>query len=41
MWKFLDDLSQNDPEEYKRFVDGQMKEMKQEISKEKEAEAKS
>lgn len=40
MWKMLDTMAQNDPGEYKRFIDKQMSEMKQEISKEKEAEDK-
>jgi len=40
MWKMLDDMAQNDPEEYKRFIGEQMAEMKTEIGKEKEAEDK-
>ncbi len=40
MWKMLDSMAQKDPAEYKRFIDQQMSEMKQEIHKEKEAEDK-
>ncbi len=39
-WKFLDELSQSNPDEYKKFIDGQMKEMKEEVVKEKEEEVK-
>lgn len=28
MWKHLDNMSQNEPEEYKRFIEEQMGEMK-------------
>eukprot|EP00347_Sterkiella_histriomuscorum_P009421 403341278 len=39
-WKFLDNLQQSSPEEYKKFIDEQMTEMKTEISKEKDEEVK-
>ena len=29
MWKMMDDMQQNDPNEYKKFVDGNMKEMRE------------
>lgn len=38
MWKYLDDLSQNNPDEYKKFISSQMEEMKHEIKKDKEKE---
>ena len=41
MWKFLDNMAETDPEEYKRFIGQQMSEMKEEVGKEKEAEKKS
>ena len=35
-WKFLDNLAESSPEEYNKFIQGQMSEMKEEIHKEKE-----
>ena len=29
MWKMMDEMSQNDPEGYKKYVDSNMKEMKE------------
>ncbi len=40
MWKMLDDMAESNPDKYKKFIDEQMKEMKQEINREKEVEAK-
>ena len=37
-WKFLDNMAESDPEEYQKFIDGQMKEMKTEMKKEEEKE---
>ena len=39
-WKFLDNLHESSPEEYKKFIDEQMQEMKSTIGKEKEEETK-
>ena len=39
-WKFLDNLAETNPDEYKKFIEGQMTEMKQEVTKEKEEEVK-
>lgn len=35
MWKMMDEMSQNDPEEYKKFVDGNMREMQDSQKEEK------
>ena len=40
MWKYLDNMAESNPDEYKKLIDEQMKEMKQEVDKEKEAEKK-
>lgn len=39
-WKFLDNMAESDPDQYKKFIDEQMKDMKKEIKKEKEEEVK-
>jgi hypothetical protein len=39
-WKFLDNLSESNPDEYKKYIEGQMEEMKTETAKEKEQETK-
>lgn len=39
-WKMLDNMSESSPEEYKKFIDEQMKDMSSEIKKEKEEEIK-
>ena len=39
-WKFLDNLSESSPEEYNKFIQGQMSEMKEELKKEKDVETK-
>lgn len=40
MWAYLDNMASTNPTEYKKFIEEQMGEMKQEISKEKEEEKK-
>ena len=37
-WKMLDGMSQDSPEEYKKFIDEQMKEMKEYESQERKQE---
>ena len=32
-WKFLDNMAESNPEEYKKFIDGQMTDMKEELKK--------
>lgn len=39
-WKFLDNLADSSPEDYKKFIEEQMKDMKQDVAKEKEEEVK-
>lgn len=39
-WKFLDNLHESSPEEYKQFIDNQMKDMKEDLGQEQKEEIK-
>ena len=39
-WKFLDNMAESNPEEYKKYIDESMADMKSEIQKEKDQEVK-
>jgi hypothetical protein len=39
-WKFLDEMSESNPDEYKKFISKQMDEMKEDKEKEKAEETK-
>ena len=39
-WKYLDNMADSSPDEYQKFIDEQMKDMKEEVKKEKDQEEK-